>query len=130
MEMEYPTRHSVIFTNEIICIMSNRKADQHKLIKPDSFIEAVIEKSKESTGDVYDKAAILLFNLVVNHGFASGNKRTGFIITIRFINQNKGKTRIRNFDKAERILRNIRKFNIEELAVWLRTGDIDEAKLK
>ena len=130
MEFEYPTKHSVIFTNQVICIMSNRKADQHKLIKPDSFIDAVLNATKETTGDVYDKAAVLLSKLVITHGFASGNKRTGFIITIHFITQNSGKTMIKNFNKAERILRNIRKFDTEEIAVWLRKGDIDETKLQ
>jgi len=128
-KIEYPTKHSVIYTNEIINIMSNRKADQHKLLRPDSFIDIIIKKSQDIKGDLYDKAAILLFNLVTMHGFASGNKRTGFITTLHFITQNGGRIRVKNFNKAERIIRNIRKFETDEIAVWLRTGGIDETKL-
>ena len=53
--------------------MSNRKADQSKLIKPDEFIESIIENVRNSEGDIYYKAALLLQSLVVSHGFASGN---------------------------------------------------------
>ncbi len=129
-EFNYPTKHSIIYANEIINIMSNRKADQHKLLKPDSFIDTILRKTKEARGDLHDKAAVLLHGLVTSHGFASGNKRTGFIITSTFIKKNGGRIRIKNFNKAERIIKNIRKLSIEEIAEWLRKGDIDETKIE
>ncbi len=72
--------------------------------------------------------SVLLRALVVSHGFASGNKRTGFITMLTFLNENKARIRFKSFNKAENIIRNIRKFSPDELAVWLRTGDIDEKK--
>jgi death-on-curing family protein len=126
----YPPRHSIIFINEIINAMSNRKADQHKLMKPAGFIDAAIKKAKQTQGDVYDKAAALLYDLVTAHGFASGNKRTGFITTLWFLRKNGGKTRIKNFNKAEKVITNLRTFSTDEIAGWLRTGDIDETKIR
>lgn len=129
-EFDYPTKHSIIYTNEIINIMSNRKAYQHKLIKPSGFTESILRETKEAEGDLYDKAAVLLHGLVTSHGFASGNKRTGLIIALTFIKKNRGRVRIKNFNKAEKVIRNIRKFSVAEMAAWLRRGEIDETKIK
>ncbi len=51
-ELVYPTKETIIFTNEIINIMSNRKADQHKLLRQESFIEKIIDSVKNTDGDV------------------------------------------------------------------------------
>lgn len=110
--------------------MSNRKADQHKLLKPDSFIDEIIKKTRETEGDVYDKAALLIYELITLHGFASGNKRTGFITGLRFLRKNGGKIRTKTFKRADSIIKRIRQYNVKEIAVWLRTGDIDETRLE
>ncbi len=129
-ECLYPTKEAILTVNEVVNIMSNRKADQHKLLKSADFIDKVIEKTKQVDGDLYDKAALLLHDLVTTHGFASGNKRTGFITTLWFLNKNGGKVRVKNFNKAERIIKNKKVFEPEEIAIWLRTGDIDETKIE
>ena len=126
----YPTKEAILTVNEVVNIMSNRKADQHKLLKSASFIDEIIEKIKEGRGDLYDKAANLLHGLVTTHGFASGNKRTGFIATLWFLKKNGGRIRIKNFNKAERVITNIRVFEPKEIAIWLRTGEIDETKIE
>ncbi|MBU4266884.1 MAG: Fic family protein [Candidatus Altiarchaeales archaeon] len=124
----YPTVESVKFVNRLVNLMSNMKADQHKLLMSDSFIATIIEKAREDTGDVYTKGAILLRDLIIAHGFESGNKRTAFVVTVHFINSNGGSMRAKNFNKAEKILRNIRRYDLEDLSHWLRTGDINESK--
>ena len=129
-EYVYPTKESVLFTNEIVNIMSNRKADQHKLLRPTSYIDEIIERVKQTQGDLYDKAGALMHDLITTHGFASGNKRTGFIVTLRFLKKNRGKIRAKNFNKAERIITNIRVYTPTEIADWLRTGEINETKIE
>ena len=126
----YPTRESVLFTNEIVNIMSNRKADQHKLLRPASYIDEIVERVKQTQGDLYDKAGALMHDLITTHGFASGNKKTSFIVTLRFLKKNGGKVRVKNFNKAERIITNIRVYQPKEIAGWLRTGGIDETKIE
>ena len=126
----FPTKEAILMVNEIVNIMSNRKADQHKLLKSAGYIDEIIEKTKQVQGDVYDKAAFLMHSLITAHGFASGNKRTGFIAALWFLRRNGGKERIKSFNKAERIITNIRVFEPNEIAGWLRTGDIDETKIQ
>jgi prophage maintenance system killer protein len=106
------------------------KADTYKLLRDESFIEIILREVKEKEGDVYDKAAILLRGLITTHGFASGNKRTGFVVTTYFIKVNGGKPKFNEFGKVGKVLRNIRLYNIKEISEWLRTGDIDENKFK
>ena len=129
-EYVYPTKEAILTVNEVVNIMSNRKADQHKLLKPSSFIDGVIEKTRQTNGNLYDKAGFLLHSLVTTHGFASGNKRTGFITAIWFLKKNGGKLKVKSFNKAERIITNIRVFEPTEIAMWLRTGVIDETKIE
>ncbi len=71
----------------------------------------------------------MLRGFIITHGFASGNKRTAFIVTTYFITKNSGKVRFKNFDEVERIVRNIRIYAVEDTAQWLRKGDIDESKI-
>jgi len=63
-EYVYPTRESVIFTNEIVNIMSNRRADKHKLLMPASYIDEIIGRVKQTQGDLYDKAGALMHDLI------------------------------------------------------------------
>ena len=124
-KFEYPTLDSIKFTNEIVNLMSTRKADRYKLLLDDRFIRHVIDEAKKAKGNVYDKAAILLRGLIVSHGFASGNKRTAFLVTTYFITKNRGRVKLKNFDMVERVLRNIRLYTIRDIANWLRKGEID-----
>ncbi|MBI2675898.1 MAG: Fic family protein [Candidatus Aenigmarchaeota archaeon] len=126
----YPSKESIIFVNEIINIMSARKADKHELLASDTFIDDIIYRVKNAQGDVYDKAAVLLHSIIRSHGFASGNKRTGFIVTTHFLLQNHGRIRFRNFNKVEKVIRRLRALETEDIAAWLRTGDIDESKIE
>jgi len=104
------------------------KADQHKLLMSDNFIATIIENAMKDTGDVYEKGAILLRNIIIAHGFESGNKRTAFIVTVQFVNSNGGLVKVKNFNTVDRILRNIRRYGLEDISHWLRTGDINESK--
>jgi len=128
-KITYPTVESVEFVNQIVNLMSNRRADQYKLLMPDSFIANIIDKARKDTGDIYERGAILLRDLIIMHGFASGNKRTAFVVTVQFITDNGAITKVKNFNKAERILRNIRRYTLEDISHWLRTGDINESKI-
>ncbi|ODS42351.1 MAG: hypothetical protein MSIBF_03220 [Candidatus Altiarchaeales archaeon IMC4] len=110
----YLTKESVMFVNEVINIMSNRKADKYELLSTDGFIDAILEKVRNTEGDVYDKAAVLMRELITCHGFASGNKRTAYITASYFIIKNGGKVKFKNFNKVETIIRNIRNFSTEE----------------
>ncbi|MDA4132440.1 MAG: hypothetical protein OK454_04850 [Thaumarchaeota archaeon] len=51
-------------------------------------LEDAIEKARSEDGDLYDKASVLLIELVRGHAFASGVRRTGYTATISFLRVN------------------------------------------
>jgi death-on-curing family protein len=126
----YPTRDAIENVNKSVNLMSNRRADTFKMLRPVHFLDKIIEEVNKAKGNVYDKAAVLLRRLIVAHGFASGNKRTAIIVTAFFIEENGGKTKFKDIDRVEKVLRNIRLYNEKEIAKWLRMSEIDETKLK
>jgi len=76
--IELPTEDDIIQLNkEILKTIKVKKADKHKVVKEAAIAQA-IESARKSSGDLYDKAAILLINLVQGHPFDSGNRRTAF----------------------------------------------------
>ena len=126
----YPTANSIKTMNEIVNLTSTKKADSFKMLRADEFLENIIQEVRDTGGDVYDKAAVLLRRIIVTHVFASGNKRTGFIVSAYFIEENGGRILFKDIDKLESILRNIRLYSEKEISNWLRSGDIDESRLK
>jgi death-on-curing family protein len=126
----YPTKDSIRTINEIVNLTSTKKADSFKLLRPEEFIDSIIEDVRKTEGSIYEKAAVLLRRIIVAHGFASGNKRTAFIVTAYFIEENGGRLTLNDFDIVERVLRNIRLYNEKEISNWLKTGDIDETRFK
>mgnify|MGYP001600038431 CR=1 FL=1 len=54
-EIFYPKKEAIIFINEILNIMSNHKADQHKLLRSDYFIDNAIQKAQSKKGDALIK---------------------------------------------------------------------------
>jgi death-on-curing family protein len=125
----YPSKEFVVFVNEIVSVMSARKADRHKILRSDAFIDAILDEVQNMDGDLFEKAARLLMRFIKAHGFASGNKRTAFIVATHFISANGGRARIKNFEQAEKVLKNVRRFETSDIVEWLRKGEIDETKI-
>ena len=81
----YPTVDEIQYNNTIAIEMFRKsKQDQAKTISA-SYIQRSIEKAKMNPGDMYDKAARLLIELTRMHAFESGNKRTAFLSTKKFV---------------------------------------------
>lgn len=72
---------------------------------------------------IYDKAAAYLFHLVQNHPFNDGNKRTGALTTILFLEENGIKIAFSD-ESYEEFVINIAKGqkNKEEIAYFLKHG--------
>src|SRR5438132_6817632 len=65
----------------------SKKADSNRVITRPLLI-AAIEKVKAESGYLYDKAAVLLTELVRAHAFASGVRRTAYVATMSFLRTN------------------------------------------
>ena len=85
MEIRYPTVERVIEYNVLaISLIKVKKGDKAQVLSRER-IEGIIEGCKEIDGDIYDKATYLLKSLIRLHPFASGNRRTAFIVTKEFL---------------------------------------------
>lgn len=78
--------------------------------------------------DTYERAAQLLRDLVTSHYFEDGNKRTAWIVTREYLNEH-GERPAERSDRVPHILRRVRRYDVDEIADWLRTGSLDEDRL-
>ena len=76
------------------------------LSKPKIF--DVIDACKEKDGDIYDKAVVLLTGIIKGHPFASGNRRTAFIVAKDFLLNNGEKFGVKDDPSQARVLLGIR----------------------
>ena len=72
---------------------------------------------------IYDKAAAYLFHIVQNHPFNDGNKRTGALTTILFLEENRIKIAFSDKDYEEFVVSVAQgQKNKEEIAYFLKHG--------
>lgn len=129
-ELVYPTPGRIIELNLLVLSMIRaKKADRPQLLDR-ARLSQVIEDCKESEGDVYDKAVILLKGLVQKHPFASGNRRTAFVATKEFLHGNKATMRIEDTPENARVMLGIREkdYTDPEIKEWIQHGKIKAFK--
>jgi len=122
----YPTVDEIQYYNTIAIEMFRKsKSDQAKTISV-SYIQKTIDKTKKNPGDVYDKAARLLIELTRIHAFESGNKRTAFLSTKKFVLKNEGKFNIPDTIDNVKVMIGIREnyYSQNEIKEWIMNGKI------
>lgn len=127
---KYPTPQEIIEFNKIILKeIKVKKADKPELLSYKALVDS-IDMCKKMEGDIYTKAVCLLKSLVQKHPFASGNRRTAFAVTERFLTDNHTKSKISNAEEQAKILKGVREgfYSDEEIKNWLKTGRIREFK--
>jgi death-on-curing family protein len=99
-----------------------KRADQHRVLSRKK-LEDAIEKAKSEEGDLYDKASVLLIELVRGHAFASGVRRTAYAATISFLRVNGERPSVSHDPK---VLTGIRErfYTKAEVKSWLRGSAI------
>ncbi|MEK6963595.1 MAG: type II toxin-antitoxin system death-on-curing family toxin [Nanoarchaeota archaeon] len=130
MKTIYPTPEKIIEYNLLILnLIKTKKADQPKLLSYSKLTHTINECIKQE-GDLYDKATTLLKELIQKHPFASGNRRTAFITTKAFLQENKQHIAIKNDPTHAKAMTGIREnyYNHEEIKRWLQHGKIREFK--
>lgn len=84
----------------------------------------------EEHDDPWHRAAELLFGIPSVHVFEDANKRTAWAVTMEYLDEQGLTVELPQDDETvERIVRRAGLFDIEELAGWLETGEIDIDKL-
>lgn len=129
-EIVYPTVDEIQYYNTIAIEMFRRsKKDQAKTINV-FYIQKAIDETKMNPGDLYDKAARLLIELTRVHAFESGNKRTAFLSTKKFVFMNEGKFKIPDTINNVKVMIGIREnyYSHNEIKEWIINGKIKKFK--
>ena len=124
----YPTVDEIQYYNTIAIEMFRKsKRDQAKIISV-SYLQKAIDKAKMNPGGIYDKAAQLLIELTRVHAFESGNKRTAFLTTKKFVLKNEGKFNIPDLTDNVKVMIGIREnyYSLNEIKEWIKNGKIKE----
>lgn len=89
-----------------------------------------LDECEESKGDIYDKATCLIKGLIQKHLFASGNRRTAFIVVKDFLIQNHESFNIPDDPAYAKIMQGIREnfYSHTEIKEWIKHGKIKEFK--
>ena len=122
----YPTVDEIQYYNTIAIEMFRKsKQDRAKTISL-SYIQKAIDKVKMNPGDIYDKAALLLYELTRIHAFESGNKRTAFLTTKKFVLKNEGKFNIPDTINNVKVMIGIREnyYSQNEIKEWIMNGKV------
>ncbi|MDP3917294.1 MAG: Fic family protein [Nanoarchaeota archaeon] len=128
--LKYPTADRIIEYNVLaLTIIKVKKADRPKVLSSGR-LDHIIKECEILEGDLYDKAVCLLKGIIQLHPFASGNRRTAFIVTKEFLNQNGGKFNIEDDPKQAKVMLGIREkyYMDEEIKEWIKHGKIKPFK--
>ena len=129
-DIKYPTSEKVIEYNLLaLTLIKVKKADQPKVLSNHAIVSA-IEECRQAKGDIYDKAVFLLKGIIQKHPFASGNRRTAFIVAKEFLLSNKAAFRVKDDPAHARVMQGIREdyYTNEEIKEWIKNGKIREFK--
>lgn len=125
----YPSLKDIIETNKrLLADIKIKRADKHEVLARTK-IEKAIKVTKEIKGDIYDKASELLKQLIQAHPFASGNRRTAFIVSENFLISNGRASSVGDNFEAY-ILQGIREnyYTNKDIKNWLIYGKIHRFK--
>lgn len=129
-EIKYPTEEKIIEYNVLaLTLIKVKKADRPAVLSRGR-LSHIINTCKELQGDLYDKAVCLLKGIVQLHPFASGNRRTAFIITKAFLEENGEKFNIEDDPKQAKVMLGIREnyYPDKDIKEWIRHGKIHTFK--
>lgn len=129
-ENDLPTAAEIIDTHEQIEEAYDLKYKGVRIAAPRLTLrEDVVEPAAEHE-DVFHRAAALLFGIQSAHVFEDANKRTAWTVTRSYLKRKGIDLNLSQDEEiVEKIVRRAGLFEIDELAEWLETGEIDESKL-
>lgn len=128
--VEYPSVDKIIEFNLLVLnVIKVKKSDSAEVLSKTKLFD-VLALCKSFQGDLFDKAVVLLKGLVQAHAFASGNRRTAFIVVKYFLVINNKKIGIKDDSENARVMLGIREgfYSDKEIKEWLKNGKIREFK--
>ena len=128
--INYQTAEKIIEFNVLaLIIIKAKKADSAEVLSK-SKILMLLDECETKEGDIYDKALVLLKGIIQKHPFASGNRRTAFIVTKEFLIINQKEFNIEDDPIQARAMQGIREnyYTNNEIKEWIKNGKIREFK--
>lgn len=128
----YPSVEDLVYTNRFsLERIKAKRADAHDVIGG-AALGNLLRACKRLKGDVYDKAACFMREIVQKHPFGSGNRRTAFLVAQTFLDTNGKKLNIEDNPSQSRTMLGVREgfYKAAEITKWLRKGEIREFKRK
>ena len=125
--MKYLTRRVVEEIHRTVILETpGRVPERPHILNPD-MLELALDLpkqhlyGKELYPDLFEKAAVLMRELIRGHVFEAANKRTGYMCALTFLDEN-GYILSSSVEEAESITTRIAtgEADIEEIAEWLR----------
>ena len=116
----YPDKEFVIRVHDR---MIEEFAGYHGFERGIGLFDIVLEEvKKEKT--IHRKAAVLLKRMVDVRIFCDGNHRTAFTVTDTFLKTNGEKIKSTDKQKIIRFIKDIIRYDIDEIEAWLKNGEI------
>ena len=127
-EITYPSPERIAEYNLfILTAIQTKKADKAEVLSHKKLVD-VVEGCKNLEGDIYDKAVFLLKSIIQKHAFASGNRRTAFVVTKDFLTNNNSKFKIKDEPAYAKVMIGIREgyYTDSDIKEWIKNGTIRE----
>jgi prophage maintenance system killer protein len=130
MADDLPTPGAIITIHDRIGQKYDLKYTGIRTAAPRSKLRREVIEPDAEYDDRYHRAATLLFGIQSAHVFEDANKRTAWTATMEYLDRTGSRPDLQQDDDTiERIVRRAGLFDVNELAAWLETDDIDESKL-
>lgn len=125
---ELPSAREILNTHQEIEEAYDMKYRGTRTVAPRLKFSRILEEVDEHSG-LWMRAAALLRKVLTAHLFEDGNKRTAWVVTREFLERIDQKPAA-DRGEVERVLKRIRRYDVEEIATWLETGELDRSKLE
>jgi prophage maintenance system killer protein len=128
MTNDLPTPEEILAAHDRIEQLYDLKYTGTMKAAPKRTLQREVIEPAIEYDDMYHRAATLLWKIESTHIFEDANKRTAWTVTRAYLRRHRITPPADN-DVSERIVRRAGKFDVDELAEWLETGEIDESRL-
>lgn len=122
-----PTPDEILAIHETIEVVEDMTYRGTRIAAPRLELRELLDEARDLEG-VYLRAAFLLRKLITAHLFEDGNKRAAWTVTWIYLERH-GLHPDEQDQSVERVLRRIRRYDVEEIAEWLESGDLDRERL-
>ena len=126
---DLPTPEEILAVHQKIEDEQGLKYEGLMKTAPKSKLRQDVLNPAAEYGDPYHRAAVLLFSIQSVHVFEDANKRTAWATTRAYLRRAGIEPTPQDDETIERIVRRAGAFDVDELAEWLETGEIDETRL-